>query len=103
MFQISVKNCNPPWEKLPALCQQHSSKNLDPLKPPIFKNMVGGLNPPSPPPPPPPPTSAETGRGANYGIKVKKINVVSINSYQNFSGLHSFNIWFLLWAPPVIS
>ena len=42
MFQISVKNCNPPWEKLPALCQQHSSKNLDPLKPPIFKNMVGG-------------------------------------------------------------
>ena len=101
MFQISVKNCNPPWEKLPALCQQHSSKNLDPLKPPIFKNMVGGLIPPSPLPPPP--TSAETGRGANYGIKVKKINVVSINSYQNFSGLHSFNIWFLLWAPPVIS
>ena len=45
MFQISVKNCNPPWEKLPALCQQHSSKNLDPLKSPIFKNMVGGLIP----------------------------------------------------------
>ena len=97
MFQISVKNCNSPWEKLPALCQQHSSKNLDPLKPPIFKNMVGGL------PPPPFSTSAETGRGANYGIKVKKINVVSINSYQNFSGLHSFNIWFLLWDPAIIS
>ena len=70
MFQISVKNCNPPWEKLPALCQQHSSKNLDPLKPPIFKNMVGGLIPPSPPPPPP--LQQKRGGVQIMGLKSKK-------------------------------
>ena len=66
MFQISVKNCNPPWEKLPALCQQHSSKNLDPLKPPIF-----GLTPP-PPPPPPPPLQQKRGGVQIMGLKSKK-------------------------------
>ena len=69
MFQISVKNCNPPWEKLPALCQQHSSKNLDPLKPPIFKNMVGGLIPPSPLPPP---LQQKRGGVQIMGLKSKK-------------------------------
>ena len=37
----------PPIDKLPLLSRQHHSKNWNPVKHPLFENLVGGSTPPS--------------------------------------------------------
>ena len=44
------KNCNPfPWKNLPSFSLQLSSKTWDPVKLPLFENLVGGSSPHSAP------------------------------------------------------
>ena len=43
-FGINAHNDNSPWKRSPPLSQQYPSKNWDPVKPPLFENLVGDSN-----------------------------------------------------------